>query len=424
MVIYMICEIISIGTELLTGNTVNTNTAYIARKLMELGVNMYHQSVVGDNPARLSAQLIQALDRADIIITTGGLGPTYDDLSKDVVAQVLGKTLIENKDITRELEEFYGRLGREMPASNIKQSYMTEDSTVIPNDNGTAPGLIIPAGEGKYVIMLPGPPREVMPMIDGFVFDFLHSLNSKTIRCRNLQSIGYGESTIAQYIEEYSKTAINPSIATYVDNFETTVRITAIGDDEQSALALLDEGEAKVRSLLPEDAIYGVDVQGINHSLVALLQEKNLKIATAESCTAGLLSFDITKVAGSSQVFDCGVCSYGNNIKEELLSVNTLKDHGAVSPETAMAMAEGVLKISSADIAVSTTGIAGPGGGSAQKPVGLVYIGIATKVDGKVSSTAYKYNFGGRNPTREGVRSRSSTTALHRAFLEAKKIWG
>ncbi len=405
----MICEIISIGTELLTGNTINTNTAYIAKVMMEYGLDLYHQSVVGDNPSRLKENLSRALMRSDIVITTGGLGPTYDDLTKETVCEVLGKKLVENKEISKLLRDGYAKLGAEIASSDLKQAYMPIDATIIPNENGTAPGLIVTGENNKKVIMLPGPPRELIPMVDGFLKNYLSQLTKRVIVCRNLNTYNYGESSLFKYIKDFAEKSINPSIATYVADFEVAVRITASAEDKASASKLLDTAEQEIRRLLPKEAIYGVDAMGIEYVIVEKLREKGLKLAIAESCTGGLLSKRITDVPGSSNVFEYGICTYSNESKRKLLGVDTVDEHGAVSSQTAVAMAQGMLDLSGADIAVAITGIAGPDGGTAEKPVGLVYIALARKDDVKV----YRHIFSDIvSHTRNEVRIRTASMAL------------
>ncbi len=413
----MICEIISIGTELLTGNTVNTNTAYIAKVMMEHGLDLYHQSVVGDNPIRLKESLERALMRSDIVITTGGLGPTYDDLTKETVCELLGKTLVENKEISKILIDLYAKFGAEMTGGDLKQAYMPIDAIIIPNEKGTAPGLIVTGENDKKVIMLPGPPRELIPMMDGFIKDYLSQLTKRVIVCRNLNTYNYGESALFNYIKDFAEKSVNPSIATYVADFDVIIRITASAEDKTSANKLLDTAEQKIRSLLPKEAIYGVDAIGMEYVIVEKLREKGLKISIVESCTGGLLSKRITDVPGSSQVFEYGICTYSNESKRKMLGTSTpndrldsaLDEHGAVSPQTATAMAEGMLALSNADIAIAITGIAGPDGGTAEKPVGLVYIALAKKDDVKV----YKHIFSGTiSHTRNEVRTRTTSRAL------------
>ncbi len=410
----MICEIISIGTELLTGNTVNTNTAYIAKVMMEHGLDLYHQSVVGDNPIRLKESLSRALMRSDIVITTGGLGPTYDDLTKETVCELLGKALVENKEVSEMLAELYAKFGAEMTAGDLKQAYMPKDAIIIPNKNGTAPGLIVTGENNKKVIMLPGPPRELIPMVDGFLKDYLSQITKRVIVCRNLNSYNYGESSLFAYIKDFAEKSVNPSIATYVADFEVVIRITASAEDKSSANKILDSAEQEIRELLPKEAIYGVDALGMEYVIVEKLSEKGLKVATVESCTGGLISKRITDVPGSSKVFEYGICSYSNESKRKILSTKALNEaldeHGAVSSQTAAAMAQALLALSGADIGIATTGIAGPDGGTAEKPVGLVYIALATKDGVKVHEHIFSEIV---SHSRNEVRIRTASMALN-----------
>lgn len=414
----MICEILCVGTELLTGNTVNTNASYIAKKMMELGIDMFHQIVVGDNPQRLTEALLTAEKRSDLIITSGGLGPTYDDMTKETVCNAFKKQLVINENIKNDLLEYFKRKKQDMPEINLKQAYMPNDATPIPNENGTAPGLIIPLSNGKRLIMLPGPPNELMPMMENHIFPMLKKEQGRIIVCRNINTIGIGESKIAQLLEEHIKDLTNPSVATYVKNNEVTIRITASAKSENDANSLIDKLQEKILSIIPKEYIFGIDMLNIEEALVKLLTEKKLKIATAESCTGGLISKRITDISGASNVFECGVCSYGINIKEKVLNVNSIDKFGAVSAETAKQMADGVLKLSGADIAVSTTGNAGPSA-SENKPVGLVYIGIADKN----GSIAYEYNLSkGTKNQRNNIRTAAASLALYNAYKKALSI--
>ena len=411
----MICEIICVGTELLTGKTINTNAAYIAKKMMMLGINMYHQTVVGDNTERLTEAVKRAVHRSDLVITCGGLGSTYDDMTKETVCEALGKDFVLNREAQQELIEHYKRQNRPMPESNIKQAYMPSDAVPIPNENGTACGIIIPLEGHKRLIMVPGPPREMKPMLDGVIVPMLMKESGFVILGRSLNTLGLGESALAEKIRDLSVSSKNPTVATYVKDMQVDIRITAKAENEEKAKLLLDEYENKVRELVPQEYIFGVDYDNIESRLVELLKEKNLKIATAESCTGGFISKRITDISGASSVFECGVCSYGCNIKEKLLGVDTIAAYGAVSRETAIKMAEGVLKLSDADIAVATTGNAGPDAMEG-KAVGLVYISIATQNGTKT----FEYSLAlGRGNQRNNVRTNASTLALYNAYKEA-----
>ncbi|MEG1151691.1 MAG: competence/damage-inducible protein A [Oscillospiraceae bacterium] len=414
----MICEIVCVGTELLTGNTINTNASYIAKKMMGLGIDMYHQVVVGDNPKRLTDAILTAINRSDLVITSGGLGPTYDDLTKETICKALGKDLVLNKDAEANLKEYFSRKNQTMPEINLKQAFMPSDATPIPNQNGTAEGIIIPCKGNKRLIMLPGPPSELIPMMENFVLPMLQKEQKKIIVCRNINTIGIGESRIAQFLKYYSENMSNPSVATYVNNNEVIIRITANAENEEEAQELIDKVEEEIRKIVPSEFIYGVNLSSIEEAVISLLISKNLKIATAESCTGGLVSKRLTDINGASKVFECGVCSYGSNIKEKLLSVKTVNEFGAVSRETAIEMAKGVLQISNADIAVSTTGNAGPDT-SENKPVGLVFVGIATKN----KSYAIEFNLAkGTANQRNNIRTAAASLALYNAYKTALSL--
>ncbi len=414
----MICEIICVGTELLTGKTINTNASYIAKKMMMLGINMYHQTVVGDNTKRLTEAVKRAVDRSDLVITCGGLGSTYDDMTKETVCKALGKDFVLNKEVEKELHEYFKRQNRVMPKSNIKQAYMPSDATPIPNENGTACGIIIPLCDNKQLIMVPGPPKEMKPMIDNTVVPMLMKKSGFVILGRSLNTLGLGESALAEKIRDLSVSSQNPTVATYVKDMQVDIRITAKAESEEKATALLDEYEEKVRKSVPQEYIFGVDYDNIEERLVEVLKEKGLKIASAESCTGGFISKRITDISGASSVFECGICSYGCNIKEKLLGVDTISEYGAVSRETAAEMAQGVLELSGADIAVSTTGNAGPDVMEG-KAVGLVYIGVATK--NKTETFEYSLALG-RGNQRNNVRTNASTMALYNAYKAALKL--
>ena len=409
----MKAEILCVGTELLLGDTVNTNAAYIARGLARAGVAVYHQSVVGDNPRRLREELERALKGSDLVIMTGGLGPTYDDLTKETVAELFGKKLVLNEECLQKIRSFFERIGREMTKNNEKQAMMPEGAIVLDNPNGTAPGLIV-EGKGKAVILLPGPPREMAAMFESRVMPYLSNQSDKTLVSRNIHVFGMGESILREKMEK----AENPTIAPYAKDGEMLLRVTASAKSAEEARALTQPVVKELCEILG-DAVYGVDVADLQHALVEELLKKGRKVATAESCTGGLVGKRITEVAGASGVFDCGVCSYANAIKEKLLGVRheTLEQFGAVSPQTAAEMAKGVRRISGADIGVSTTGIAGPQGGTPEKPVGLVYIGIDSDVMTTVVETRLSRGY---PEEREMIRYLASSRALHLALQAAR----
>lgn len=372
-------EILCIGTEILLGNIVNTNSAVISRGLAAIGIDMYHHTVVGDNPERLKQALDIAFSRNNIVITTGGLGPTYDDLSKETIAAYFDMPLEMHQPSVEFIKAFFRKMGREMTENNLKQAMMPKGCIVLENHNGTAPGAILEK-DGKVAVMLPGPPREMEPMLQQQVLPWLMKRSHQVFRSHCIYFFGIGESALEYQLREQMKAMKNPTLAPYAKDGEVMLRVTASAKTDEEAENLMQPVIDDLKQRFP-DLIYGVDVDNLQTAVVRALSEKGLKLATAESCTGGYISKRITDVAGSSQVFDCGVTSYANEIKEKILGVRheTLQTYGAVSPQTAREMADGVRRISGADLAVSTTGIAGPGGGSAEKPVGLVYVGISSE---------------------------------------------
>ena len=403
-------EILCIGTELLMGNTVNTNATYIAKGLAQNGINVYHQAVVGDNPQRLKESLDLAFSRSDIVITTGGLGPTYDDLSKETIAAWFGKELVLHEDSLRHIEDFFQRLGREMTANNRKQAMMPQDCTVFPNPNGTAPGCAIEK-DGKVAFMLPGPPREMRPMFDNYVIPYLQKDSDTVLVSKMIHLFGIGESMLEHKLHDVMVESSNPTLAPYAKEGEVQLRVTARVRRDEDAEAILQPMMDKVSEIAGE-FIYGIDIGDLQTAAVTRLKEKGLHVATAESCTGGYVSKRLVDVDGVSEVFDCGVCSYSNDIKEKVLGVShdTLVAYGAVSEQTAREMAAGVRRLSGAEIGVSTTGIAGPGGGTPEKPVGLVYVAV----DSDKYSEVLKLNIPSRSDdAREYIRYIASSNALH-----------
>lgn len=403
-------EILCIGTELLMGNTVNTNATYIAKGLAQNGINVYHQAVVGDNPQRLKESLDLAFSRSDIVITTGGLGPTYDDLSKETIAAWFGKELVLHEESLRHIEDFFQRLGREMTANNRKQAMMPQDCTVFPNPNGTAPGCAIEK-DGKVAFMLPGPPREMRPMFDNYVIPYLQKDSDTVLVSKMIHLFGIGESMLEHKLHDVMVESSNPTLAPYAKEGEVQLRVTARVHRDEDAEAILQPMMDKVSEIAGE-FIYGIDIGDLQTAAVTRLKEKGLHVATAESCTGGYVSKRLVDVDGVSEVFDCGVCSYSNDIKEKVLGVShdTLVAHGAVSEQTAREMAAGVRRLSGAEIGVSTTGIAGPGGGSPEKPVGLVYVAV----DSDKYSEVLKLQIPSRSDdAREYIRYIASSNALH-----------
>jgi len=399
-------EIISIGTELLLGQIVNTNARDISIMLSELGMNVYYTTVVGDNPERLEEALEIASKRADGIITTGGLGPTRDDLSKETIAKFCGLKCVPNEESIRRIKERFEKTNRYMAESNLKQANMPEGCIVMQNDCGTAPGAIIETDRNVF-IMLPGPPFEMNAMLQKSVRPYLEKRADSVIRSKMLRVFGVGESAAEEKVSKLIENQTNPTIAPYAKTGEMEFRLTAKAESAELAEKMLLPLEKEVREILG-DCIYGVgEDNSLEKTVVELLIKNKKKVTFAESCTGGLLAKKITEVPGSSECFDCGFVTYSNEQKMKCLGVNkeTLEEFGAVSKQTALEMCKGAKEKAGADIAVGITGIAGPGGGTPEKPVGLVYVGVCTdEIHGAV-----KLNLAG---SRDIVRERTSLYAL------------
>lgn len=416
----MKAEILCVGTEILLGDIVNTNAAYIARGLANIGVNVYYQTVVGDNNDRLKESLHHAFTRANIVVMTGGLGPTYDDLTKETVADYFGREMEMHQDSLDQIENFFKSIGAQMTENNKKQALMPTGATVFQNQFGTAPGLAVSDGT-KTAILLPGPPKEMIPMFDHCVLPYLSEETDTILFSRNIKLFGIGESMVEDKLHELMIHSKNPTIAPYAKIGEVTLRLTASAKTQEECDTLIQPVLHQIKEILGE-YIYGIDVANIQEALVSALREKRLKIATAESCTGGLVSKRITEIPGSSDVFDCGICSYSNEIKARILGVSekTLEQFGAVSEQTCSEMAKRIRELSGADIGISTTGIAGPGGGTEEKPVGLVYIGINSD---KMTQTI-KLNLKRRNNSdeRKNIRHMTSQHLMNLA-LRAIKLY-
>ena len=373
-------ELIAVGTELLLGNIANTDAQMLSQGLSALGINVYYHTVVGDNPARLRAAVELARTRADIIITTGGLGPTCDDLTKNVLADCFGRKLVFHQPSARRIEAYFKRIHptRPMTDNNYQQAMLPEGCTVLDNDWGTAPGAAFEEG-GIRVIMLPGPPRECRAMFTHRVVPYLRELSDGVIVSRTLKLFGIGESAMESQLREKMNAMTNPTLAPYAKEGECELRVTAHGADEAAAYALADPVVEELKAHFGP-LIYGVDVPSLEAVVFALLKEKGLTLGTAESCTGGLVAKRMTDLAGVSSVFRGGVVSYATEVKHAVLGVDQglLDRYGAVSEPTAQAMAEGARRVLGCDLAISTTGVAGPDPDERGNPVGLVFIGLAT----------------------------------------------
>ena len=402
----MQAEVLSVGTELLLGQTVNTDTTIVAKALSMLGIDLLSAAVVGDNVKRIEKAVHDALERSDILITTGGLGPTGDDLTKETVAAAAGKALALHEPSYKRLMEYFARGG--LSENQIKQAMLPEGCTVLQNDNGTAPGCAFQTAAGKLVVMLPGPPSELEPMLQNYAVPYLAQFQSAVIASHSVHVFGRGEAAVAEMIADLTENS-NPTAAPYAKEGEMFVRVTAKAATQAEADALCAPVVEEIRRRVGS-FVYSVDVESLEALVVDALRAVGKPLATAESCTGGLLAKRITDVAGSSDVFEMGCVTYANRVKEKLLGVphETLEAHGAVSEETARAMAEGIVRASGADIGVGITGIAGPGGGTAEKPVGLVYIALS---DGK-STWVAKRQPAGRMKSREWHRHCAASKAL------------
>lgn len=404
----MVAELISVGTELLMGNIVNTNVAYLSKKLAAIGVSVYYQSTVGDNKERLKKAIETALKRADVVILSGGLGPTTDDLTKETAAEVLGRDMYLDERSMERIRAYFERIHRaSITENNWKQAMIPENAMILDNNNGTAPGIIMEE-DGKSVILLPGPPNELQLMFEESVLPYLQKDNNKVLYSRMVKVCGIGESRAETMVKDLMDAQTNPTIAPYAKTGEVHFRITALAESEE-------EGKELVKPVIKElkqrfgDAVYTTkeDVT-LEEKVVKMLKKQELTMVTAESCTGGMLASRLINVSGVSEIFKAGLVTYANEAKRELLGVRkkTLKKYGAVSRETAEEMVLGAVERYDADVAVSVTGVAGPDGGTEEKPVGLVYIGCY--VCGELA--VYECHFTG---TREKIRETTVVTALN-----------
>jgi len=404
-VVSLKAEIISVGTELLLGEIVNTNAQYIAKELANLGIDVYHQVVVGDNVSRLKEAYRVAFERSDLVITTGGLGPTKDDMTKETAAQFLNRELIPHDESLKIIEDYFSRRGLPVNDGNRKQGYFPEGSTILPNPNGTAPACIV-EDNNKKLILLPGPPREMIPLFETEVIPYLKKYQDKVFSFKVLNVCGIGEGHMEELIMDIVDNQTNPTVAPYAKAHALTLRIAASGRTKEEAERLIVPVEKQIRNRLG-DNIYGEGDTTLESVVAELLIKNKLTIAIAESCTGGLLCGRLINYPGISSVFMEGAITYSNQSKIKLLGVKpeTLEKYGAVSQEVAKEMAEGIYKTANTNIGISITGVAGPGGGTETKPVGLIYIGICINGTTKVK----KVNLNG---SRNRVRNLITTNAL------------
>lgn len=404
----MIVEIVSTGTELLLGQIVNTNAPYLARKLNEIGYDAVYQSTVGDNRRRMAQVLSIAMERADIVITSGGLGPTQGDITKEVAADLLGLSMELHEESVGHIRSFFERRRLTMTENNLRQAMMPAGAIVLKNYRGTAPGVILEHA-GKTVVHLPGPPVELEHMFETSVLPYLLQRfgSQGQIVSRVLRTYGLGESMLEERIRDFILAQSNPTLALLARSGEIHVRLTAKGATAEAAMRLIDELEPQIRDRIG-DFVFGIDDQSLEIVVGEALRARRYTLAVAESCTGGLISARLTDIPGSSEYFTGSVVCYSNRVKQETVGVPAalLAQYGAVSSETAMAMAEGIRERFASDIGIGVTGIAGPGGGTTEKPVGLVYVAVA----GPWGTTVEEERFAGQ---RSGIRTRTVNAALN-----------
>lgn len=407
----MRAEIITVGTEILLGDIVNTNSQFLAKELANLGVEVYYQGTVGDNEDRLLESLEESLHRSDMVITTGGLGPTKDDLTKETAAKLFNQELVFHEESWCEIEAYFNKLGKVPTENNKKQAYFPKEAIVLKNNNGTAPGAILKK-DNKTIIVLPGPPREMKPMFEESVKPYLQYLTDDILVSKTLRFYGIGESSLENAIIDIINEQSNPTIAPYAKDTEVTLRITAKAISEEVAMDLINPVIDKIEDRVGQ-YIYSQGESTLEDTVAEMLVNKNLTISVAESCTGGMVSSNLINYPGISSVFMEGCITYSNEAKMKSLGVKkeTLDKFGAVSEETAREMAEGIARRYNTNIGISTTGIAGPEGGTKEKPVGLVYFGIY--INGKTIVKRYIFN-----GSRQQVRLRATKTILNDLRLE------
>ena len=407
----MKAEIITVGTEILLGDILNTNCRYLSRELAAMGIEMYYQITVGDNEERLLKTLEESLNRSDIVICTGGLGPTEDDITKEVCAKYFGYKLELHKPSLDAVIERFKHMNRVPTKNNEKQAYFPKEAYILKNDNGTAPGCIMEK-EGKMIVVLPGPPKEMESMFENYVKPYLSKLTDDVIESEVLRIIGVGESKVENDILDIIDSQTNPTIATYAKGYECTLRITAKAKSVEEAKELIKPMSDEMKRRFGQ-SLYATGETSIEEVVAKMLVENNLKIAVAESCTGGMVSASLINYPGISSVFMEGCVTYSNEAKMKSLGVKkeTLDVYGAVSDNCAKEMASGVAARYNTNVGIATTGIAGPGGGTDEKPVGLVYFGIY--INGKVITKKYVFN-----GDRQGIRERATRTILNDLRLE------
>ena len=419
----MTVELINVGTEILLGNIVNTNAAYLAEKCAQLGLTCYYQTVVGDNAERIKMTLETAASRSDLIIMSGGLGPTEDDLTKEVAAKFAGKKLVlDNRSLGR-IEDYFAKRGIKPTENNRKQAMIPEGAVIFDNNNGTAPGMMLEAGKVK-IILLPGPPGELIPMFEESVIPGIQKLHEGTIYSQTVKICGVAESKAETMVKDLIDNQTNPTIATYAKTGEVHIRVTAKAETQKEAAKLVKPVVKELKQRFGYDIYSTDDETTLEKAVVDLLIANELTVTCAESCTGGLLSARLINVPGVSDVYKAGFVTYSNKAKRKHLGVkkSTLQKYGAVSKQTAEEMVKGVAFAAKADVAVSVTGIAGPDGGTKEKPVGLVY--VSCNVKGKITTKEFHFS-GNRSKVRESTVS-SALILMRNCMLEyfSEKTFG
>jgi len=412
----MKAEIIAIGTELLLGHTVNTNASYISKKMSGLGIDVYYHSTVGDNVERLSGLVQKALSRSDIIFTTGGLGPTVDDITIRTVSKAIGKELVFDKHVAGEIKEYFIRQRLPTPKDSLRQAFIPRGCMWFENTVGTAPGLIIPH-KGKKIICLPGPPGELQPIMEKYIVPHLKKTLTKKeiIHSKSIRLIGLPEAAINAKVKDLLTLGGSATVGIYVHLGEAELKITAKAKSEKACKANIEKIESKIRKRLGK-FIYGIDDETLESAVGKLLLKFRKTLGIAESCTGGLISSRVTNVSGSSEYFKMGLIAYSNDAKISELGVSPklLRTAGAVSSAAAASMAKGIKRIAGTHMGLAVTGIAGPRDGTNKKPVGLVYMALATP--GKLFSK--KFYFRGKRTDIKHLASQAALNLIRKYLLK------
>lgn len=413
----MVAEILNVGTEILIGDILNTNSRYLSLKLSEIGFDVLWHTTVGDNEKRIQLAVETALKRSDVLVITGGLGPTKDDITKEVVAAALKKDLVEDLEVRKNIEKIFKNKKVDPTENNFKQSFVIKGATVFKNEQGTAPAIAVEE-DGKVVVLLPGPPEELAAIFEKDLEKYLKKFSNFTIFSKNVHIYGLPESVVDEKVSDLLVKK-NPTVGIYAKEGEVRLRVTAKAEDRKICEDMVDLVVDSIKNRIGK-YIYGIDVLNMQNALVKTFIKKNKTLAVAESCTGGLISSKIVEISGSSKIFKLGAVCYSNEAKQKILNVkkSSLDRFGAVSSVVAKEMAFGARNACCADFGVATTGIAGPQGGSVKKPVGLVYVGISSRKETK----AYKLLLSnGEKDERNKIRIRAALFVMDRIRREALK---